>query len=169
MRQLLRSPAHQRIFGKRDDISPEHEGALAVADRKRPCGVRRRQAGIPDVGDFRGRNEIDRRPAQIGRVGTFAAGGGRPQTGCRSDCARVSRGPRRRSAPAADAHPSAWRARRIAVRPFALGQTQLHKVRLGFAPELAALRSEVALCACPVLSRDKFEPIRLLACLIQRN
>src|ERR1019366_6358219 len=51
------------------------EGALAVAGRKRPRDVRRRQTGIFDVGDFRRGHEIDRRPAQIGDIGTPAAVG----------------------------------------------------------------------------------------------
>jgi len=61
-RQILRVHPDERIFGKRADIGPEYEGALAVAGRQRPRVVRRRQTGILDIGDFRRRNEVDRRP-----------------------------------------------------------------------------------------------------------
>lgn len=58
-RQILRVHPDERIFGKRADIGPEYEGALAVAGRQRPRVVRRRQTGILDIGDFRRRNEVD--------------------------------------------------------------------------------------------------------------
>ena len=75
MRQLFCSPAHQRIFRKGDDVSPEYEGTLAMADRKRPSGVRRRQAGIANVGQLRRWNKIDRRPAQVAAIRMLAASG----------------------------------------------------------------------------------------------
>ena len=40
-------------------------GALAVAGRERPRGVRSRQAGIADIGNFARNHEIDRCPAQL--------------------------------------------------------------------------------------------------------
>jgi hypothetical protein len=61
-RQILRVQPDERIFGKRADIGPEYEGALAVAGRQRPRVVRRRQTGILDIGDFHRRNGVDRRP-----------------------------------------------------------------------------------------------------------
>src|SRR6185369_3414834 len=63
------------VLGKRDDVGPEHEGALALAHRERPRGVGGRQSGVPDIGQFRSRDEVNRRPAQVGGVRALAAGG----------------------------------------------------------------------------------------------
>ena len=78
---------YQRIFGKRDDVGPERESALAVAGRDRPRGVRRRQARIPMSAISAAGNQIDRGPAQIGRIGKPATGG---KAGCRQAAAAIA-------------------------------------------------------------------------------
>ena len=92
---LARNVADAHLRGEKFKVNvftgastgPELDGALAMAGRKRPSRVRRRQTGISDIGDFRRGNEVDRRRAQVGGIGTLAAGG---NARCRQTVATIA-------------------------------------------------------------------------------